>query len=90
VHGLTQNDVFGGIKGPLKSSADKVAAEYKDPLSGATWTGCGKSLKWIDGQDRAKFVIAQIAKQRVQRSANAHLFLRPKSSTNWSFGFICI
>jgi DNA-binding protein H-NS len=57
-HGLTQNDIFGGSKGPRKSSTNKVAAKYRDPLSGATWTGRGKSPKWIDGQDREKFVIA--------------------------------
>ena len=57
-HGLTQKDIFGSSKGTRKSSANKVAAKYKDPISGATWTGRGKSPKWIDGQDRAKFVIA--------------------------------
>jgi DNA-binding protein H-NS len=59
-YGLSQQDVFGGTKGARKSSDNKakVAAKYKDPISGATWTGRGKAPKWIDGQDRAKFVIA--------------------------------
>ena len=57
-YGLSQQDVFGGTKAARKSSGSKVAAKYKDPMSGATWTGRGKAPKWIDGQDRAKFLIA--------------------------------
>ena len=58
-HGLTQSDVFGGSKGAKKPSAGgKVAAKYRDPSSGQTWTGRGKAPKWIDGQDRSKFLIA--------------------------------
>ena len=55
---LTQQDVFGGSKGAKKSSGSgKVAAKYRDPSSGQTWTGRGKAPKWIDGQDRTKFMI---------------------------------
>ena len=58
-HGLTQKDVFGGSKGTKKSSSGgKVVAKYRDPSSGQTWTGRGKAPKWIDGQDRSKFLIA--------------------------------
>ena len=58
-HGLTQKDVFGGSKGTKKSSGGgKVAAKYRDPSNGQTWTGRGKAPKWIDGQDRSKFLIA--------------------------------
>ena len=58
-HGLTQKDVFGGSKGAKKSSGGgKVAAKYRDSSSGQTWTGRGKAPKWIDGQDRSKFLIA--------------------------------
>lgn len=58
-YGLTQSDVFGGSKGTKKSSGGgKVAAKYRDPSSGQTWSGRGKAPKWIDGQDRSKFLIA--------------------------------
>ena len=57
-HGLTQSDVFGGSKGAKKSNGGgKVAAKYRDQSSGQTWTGRGKAPKWIDGQDRSKFLI---------------------------------
>lgn len=35
-----------------------VAPKYRDPATGATWTGRGKAPKWIDGKDRAQFAIA--------------------------------
>ena len=58
-HGLTLKDVFGSSKGTKKSSGrSKVAAKYRDPSSGQTWSGRGKEPKWIDGQERSKFLIA--------------------------------
>ena len=35
----------------------KVAAKYKNPSTGETWTGRGKAPKWIAGKDRTKFLI---------------------------------
>ena len=60
-YGLTVQDVFPGraSKGAApKASGAKVAAKYRDPATGQTWTGRGKAPKWIEGQDRAQFVIA--------------------------------
>ena len=58
-HGLTHQDVFGGAKrGPKASGTSKVAPKYRDPATGATWTGRGIAPKWIDGQDRTKFLLA--------------------------------
>ena len=55
-HGLTQQDVFGGAKRGRKASGS-VAAKYRDPATGATWTGRGKAPKWIDGKERSNFMI---------------------------------
>jgi DNA-binding protein H-NS len=52
-YGLTQEDIFGGAK--RKGSVGE--AKYRDPASGATWTGRGKPPRWIQGQDRAAFEI---------------------------------
>ena len=59
-YGLTVQDVFPGRAGKLaaKSSGGKVAAKYRDPATGQTWTGRGKAPKWIDGKDRSAFLIA--------------------------------
>ncbi len=57
--GLTAQDIFlgRGTKTAGKPTI-KVAAKYRDPATGQTWTGRGKAPKWIDGKDRAQFVIA--------------------------------
>ena len=58
--GLTAQDVFPGraAKSASTKVASKVAAKYRDPATGQTWTGRGKAPKWIDGKDRSPFVIA--------------------------------
>ena len=57
-HGLTAHDIFGGAKrGRKAGTGGTVAPKYRDPATGATWTGRGKAPKWIDGQDRSKFAI---------------------------------
>lgn len=55
--GLTQADVFpaGRAKSPLKGNT--VAPKYRDPQTGATWTGRGKPPLWIANQDRTQFEI---------------------------------
>lgn len=59
-YGLTSQDVFPGraAKSGSSKSASKVAAKYRDPATGQTWTGRGKAPKWIEGKDRTPFVIA--------------------------------
>ena len=47
-HGLTPTDLHA--KSPSKPGAPsgkKVAAKYRDPVSGATWTGRGLKPKWL-------------------------------------------
>ena len=51
--GFTAQQVF-----PWKPQPKKVAAKYRDPATGQTWTGRGKAPKWIEGKDRTPFVIA--------------------------------
>ncbi|ACC75793.1 H-NS family nucleoid-associated regulatory protein [Paraburkholderia phymatum] len=66
-HGLTTADIEAhiggskkrgrkpGVKVPAKSSAS--AAKYRDPKSGATWTGHGRAPAWIaNAKDRSKFL----------------------------------
>jgi DNA-binding protein H-NS len=42
--GLTQQDIF-------------PSGKYRNPATQETWTGRGKAPKWIEGQDRAPFLI---------------------------------
>lgn len=55
---LTESDVFGGRgNGQRATKGTIVAPKYRDPATGATWTGRGKAPRWIQGQDREKFAI---------------------------------
>ncbi len=58
-YGLTSADVFLPSRGRSSGNRAKVAAKYRDPASGATWTGRGKAPKWIVGQDREKYAIKE-------------------------------
>ena len=57
--GLTSEDVFGGGKKARTSSikGTKVEAKYRDPATGATWTGRGRAPVWIADKDRSTFAI---------------------------------
>lgn len=66
-YGLTPADIFGGKRAAAgKKSAPaskKVAAQvgvpkYRDPKTGATWTGRGRAPAWIAGRNRKRFEIA--------------------------------
>lgn len=53
---LTEADVFGKAgRGP--KTVRTVAAKYRDPASGKTWSGRGKPPVWIAGKDRTAFAI---------------------------------
>jgi DNA-binding protein H-NS len=53
-YGLTIDDIFPSGKTKTKS---KVAAKYRDPVTGKTWTGRGMTPKWIEGGDKNSFLI---------------------------------
>jgi len=44
-------------RSPKKQSVP-VAAKYRDPASGATWSGRGKPPRWIADQDQENFAIS--------------------------------
>ena len=57
-YGLTAQDIFPGRGAKAAGKAtSKVAAKYRDPATGQTWTGRGKAPKWIDGKDRGNYLI---------------------------------
>lgn len=59
--GLTQEDLFPANSARKVSSAKgtAVAAKYRDPSTGATWTGRGKPPLWIKDKNRHDFLINQ-------------------------------
>lgn len=56
-HGLTASDLFGRGGRVKSGSGAKVAPKYRNPATGATWTGRGKPPKWIQDQNRDMFLI---------------------------------
>jgi DNA-binding protein H-NS len=59
-YGITARDL-GLDKAPKVKTGpkpgNKVAAKYRDPASGATWSGRGKTPRWINGSDRSQYSI---------------------------------
>jgi DNA-binding protein H-NS len=59
-YGITARDL-GLDKAPKAKTGpkagNKIAAKYRDPASGATWSGRGKTPKWINGADRSQYAI---------------------------------
>ncbi|WP_280191115.1 H-NS histone family protein [Delftia sp. PS-11] len=53
---LTEAEVFPS--GKQRAAQRNVGVpKYRDPATGATWTGRGKQPRWIEGKDRTAFVI---------------------------------
>lgn len=46
---MTHDDIFSARK---SKSANIGVPKYRDPATGATWTGRGKPPRWIEGKDR--------------------------------------
>jgi DNA-binding protein H-NS len=55
--GLRPSDLNGSAKRTHRQARGKVAAKYRDPVSGALWSGRGLAPKWIAGRDRTPFLI---------------------------------
>ncbi|WP_081066016.1 H-NS family nucleoid-associated regulatory protein [Burkholderia diffusa] len=57
---LTPEQVFGRGRlgaGKGKSESAPVAPKYRDPKTGATWSGRGREPSWIKGKRRERFTI---------------------------------
>ena len=57
-YGLDASEVFGrAARTGDAHETKKVAAKYRDPVSGKTWSGRGMTPKWIAGKNRDDFLI---------------------------------
>jgi DNA-binding protein H-NS len=58
-YGLTENDIFGRQRRTQTKRAFTGVPQYRDPKTGAEWTGHGRAPAWIKAaKDRTKFLIA--------------------------------
>jgi DNA-binding protein H-NS len=59
-YGITAKDL-GLDKAPKGKAGPKpggkIPAKYRDPATGSTWSGRGKTPKWINGADRSQYAI---------------------------------
>jgi DNA-binding protein H-NS len=44
-------------KATVRGNAVRIAAKYKDPTTGKTWTGRGRTPRWLDGKKKDDFLI---------------------------------
>ncbi|MGY4730726.1 H-NS histone family protein [Burkholderia pyrrocinia] len=58
-YGLTPEQIFGRRRGLGKLRASAVAPKYRDPKTGATWSGRGREPSWIKGKKRERFLIEE-------------------------------
>lgn len=56
---LSVMDIAGdsGARAPKARKSSSVAPKYRDPVSGATWSGRGRSPTWLQGRDKSEFLI---------------------------------
>ena len=55
-YGITAADL--GLKATrAKRKGATVAPKFRDPETGATWTGRGRAPAWITGKDRSKYMV---------------------------------
>ncbi|KFX28656.1 H-NS family nucleoid-associated regulatory protein [Ralstonia solanacearum] len=56
-YGLTAEDIGLAPKRNKRGPKSTVAPKYRDPKTGATWSGRGRAPAWI-GKNRDRFLIA--------------------------------
>lgn len=54
-HGIAADEIEPKRK--PRAAGAIVPPKYRDPATGATWTGRGKPPKWIEGRDRESLLI---------------------------------
>lgn len=55
-YGLTAEDLMK-TKGKRRSKGSTVAPKYRDPKTGATWSGRGRTPAWLANKNRERFLI---------------------------------
>ena len=52
---ITISDLQDGVVKDKKKA--KVAAQYRDPVTGNEWSGRGRAPRWLDGKNKEGFKI---------------------------------
>lgn len=65
-YGISLNELMGRKPGALP---EEPQAKYRDPATGATWSGRGRAPAWIAGKNRDEFLVDQRAASRAMVQA---------------------
>ena len=57
LHGIAVEDLAAGGRAKPAKAKGSVAAQFKNPETGETWTGRGRAPRWLDGKDKEAFRI---------------------------------
>jgi DNA-binding protein H-NS len=57
-YGISVDDLGAAPRSKtVRTSRTPVAAKFRDPATGKTWSGRGKEPRWLGGKDRNQFLI---------------------------------
>ena len=56
IYDLTADDIDASIAGNSGRRA-RVPAKYRDPATGATWSGRGRTPRWLEGKERNRYKV---------------------------------
>jgi DNA-binding protein H-NS len=57
-HGVSLEDLSSARSVKPAKAKVTVAAQFKNPETGETWTGRGRAPRWLDGKEKEQFRIA--------------------------------
>jgi DNA-binding protein H-NS len=56
-YGLTEKDIFGRARPANTTDKTAPVPKYRDPATGATWSGRGRPPRWLKDKKRERFLI---------------------------------
>lgn len=56
---LTEQEIFGRVRGAKAAAKRGLPPKYRDPKTGATWSGRGRMPGWLEGKNRERFLIQE-------------------------------
>lgn len=55
--GFTAQQVFPWTPEPVRREKPKAQIRFRNPLTGAGWSGLGREPKWLAGKDRSAYAV---------------------------------
>jgi DNA-binding protein H-NS len=55
--GFTAQQVFPWTPEPVKRERHKAEVKFRNPVTGAGWSGRGREPRWLAGKDRSAYAV---------------------------------